>query len=107
MRRTFDYQGAECRREFKYPWYGLIISAEVAGQREEIEVIEESLTGHGFSAKTDGFRPLPYTLVTTNWTLNGRPRQYVSLPSNPLARLRFRYLFDTEEDPMQVIAAKI
>jgi hypothetical protein len=107
MHHVFDYQGVECHREFKYPRYGSSIFTEVFGLRRKLEVIEESLNGQGFSAESDRFLLIPYDLVETNCIISGKPRQYVSLTSNPSGRLRFRFLFDTEEHPVQVITTEI
>ena len=107
------YQGIDCRREHRYQWDmggGLIISVMVGSKHRDLEVIDGSMDGNGFSAKNNGFSLPLYEILSTSWSkdlLDDQLRQYLILPPNPPKRLRFRYLLDVNLDPMVLVVSEI
>jgi hypothetical protein len=106
MRSESDFQGVECRSEFKYYPSNLTVRIQHLGSWHKLEVIDRSITDHGYSARSSGLSLSPYRKVITEWHDRKVPLTYLNLNLEPANRLRFRYMFDVEPDHMQVIAGQ-
>ena len=102
IERHAMHQGVECRRDRHDPSrqpIGLKLGNKWLNRR----LIDRMPAHQGFAVQADGLKLPPYedALLTRirSWT---GPRPYVALPSAP-ERLVLRHLFDTSEDPVQVI----
>jgi hypothetical protein len=93
--------GVECRRDFRIALRGQV-EVQVDNQWRDLTLADICLTERGLAATSVWFRPVPYARECAIRTASGdAERWYVPTSSDKPFCLRFRYLFDTAEDPIQ------